>query len=92
MRSRAAIAVASVLLVSACGMLDTKTKPRDTGDPVAKPDERGAVVSRCPVPLEYDEQMLRMIQQSIDALPPDSVLRKVLKDYENERDDLRFCK
>jgi hypothetical protein len=47
---------------------------------------------KCPKPVAYDEATLKEIQKAITALPKDSVLRQVMIDYENERDDLRFCK
>ena len=48
--------------------------------------------SKCPKPVVYDDSTLKEIQKSLAALPKDSVLRQVMTDYENERDDLRFCK
>jgi hypothetical protein len=48
--------------------------------------------SRCPKPVAYDDATLKEIQKALAALPKDSVLRSVMIDYENERDDLRFCK
>lgn len=47
---------------------------------------------KCPKPVVYDDATLKEIQKAIAALPKDSVLRQVMADYENERDDLRFCK
>ena len=47
--------------------------------------------SRCPVPVHYDDAMLKKIEKAREALPKGSVLVQVLEDYENERDDLRFC-
>jgi len=49
-------------------------------------------VSRCPRPIAYDDAMLKKIEKAREALPKDSILLQVLEDYENERDDLRFCK
>jgi hypothetical protein len=49
-------------------------------------------VSKCPKPIAYDDATLKAIQKALAALPKDSVLRSVMMDYENERDDLRFCK
>jgi hypothetical protein len=46
----------------------------------------------CPKPVQYTLAQHRKIQAAIDKLPPDSILRQVLTDYENERDDLRFCR
>jgi hypothetical protein len=48
--------------------------------------------SKCPKPIVYDEASLRQIQAALKALPPDNVLHQVMTDYENERDDLRFCR
>ena len=48
--------------------------------------------SKCPKPIVYDDATLKDIQKALAALPKDSVLRQVMIDYENERDDLRFCK
>jgi hypothetical protein len=47
---------------------------------------------KCPKPTVYDQPTLDKIQAEIDKLPRDSILRQVLADYENERDDLRFCR
>ncbi len=48
--------------------------------------------SKCPKPIAYDEASLKKIEKAREALPRDSILRQLLEDYENERDDLRFCK
>ncbi len=48
--------------------------------------------SRCPVPVHYDDATLKKIEKAREALPKDSILLQVLEDYENERDDLRFCR
>lgn len=45
----------------------------------------------CPKPVYYSPATLDKIQAAIEKLPPDSILHRVLTDYENERDDLRFC-
>ena len=47
---------------------------------------------QCPKPVAYDEEALKKISQALRALPPDNVLRQAMEDYENERDDLRFCR
>jgi hypothetical protein len=52
----------------------------------------GGCASKCPTPVTYDDATLKEIQKAIAALPKDSVLHRVMTDYENERDDLRFCK
>lgn len=51
-----------------------------------------AGASKCPKPVVYDDATLKEIQKAIAALPKDSILHQVMTDYENERDDLRFCK
>ncbi|HEX3861777.1 MAG TPA: hypothetical protein VHY35_08785 [Stellaceae bacterium] len=48
--------------------------------------------SKCPRPVTYDDATLKKIEKAREALPRNSVLLQVLEDYENERDDLRFCK
>ena len=45
----------------------------------------------CPKPVAYDEPTLKKISEALRALPTDSVLHQAMEDYENERDDLRFC-
>ena len=49
------------------------------------------LVARCPVPVAYDDATSHKIQQALDSLPKDSVLRKAMNDYETERDNLRMC-
>lgn len=46
---------------------------------------------QCPKPVAYDENTLTKISQALRALPQDNVLLQAMEDYENERDDLRFC-
>jgi hypothetical protein len=46
---------------------------------------------QCPKPVTYDEATLKQISQALRALPSDNVLHRAMEDYENERDDLRFC-
>jgi hypothetical protein len=46
---------------------------------------------QCPKPVAYDEATLKQISQALRALPSDNVLHQAMEDYENERDDLRFC-
>jgi hypothetical protein len=48
--------------------------------------------SKCPKPVVYDDATLKKIEKAREALPRDSILLQVLEDYENERDDLRFCR
>ena len=52
----------------------------------------GSGASKCPKPIVYDDASLKKIQAALKVLPPDNILHQVLSDYENERDDLRFCK
>ena len=52
----------------------------------------GGCSSKCPKPVVYDPAMLKEIQKAVEALPRDSILHQVMTDYENERDDLRFCR
>jgi hypothetical protein len=52
----------------------------------------GCSESKCPVPVTYNDATLKKIEKAREALPRDSILLQVLTDYENERDDLRFCK
>ena len=52
----------------------------------------GDQAPRCPKPVVYDAATLKKIEKAREALPRDSVLQQVLVDYENERDDLRFCR
>ncbi len=47
---------------------------------------------QCPKPVAYDEATLKKISEALRALPADNVLRQAMEDYENERDDLRFCR
>ena len=47
---------------------------------------------KCPRPVVYDDATLKKIEKAREALPRDSILHQVLEDYENERDDLRFCR
>lgn len=47
---------------------------------------------KCPKPVVYDDATLKKIEKAREALPKGSILLQVLEDYENERDDLRFCK
>jgi len=46
---------------------------------------------QCPKPVAYDEATLKKISLALRALPADNVLHQAMEDYENERDDLRFC-
>ena len=46
---------------------------------------------QCPKPVAYDDETLKKISQALRALPSDNVILQAMEDYENERDDLRFC-
>lgn len=46
---------------------------------------------KCPVPVHYTDAQHKAIEKAREALPANSILQQVLIDYENERDDLRFC-
>lgn len=52
----------------------------------------GEQVCKCPQPITYDDATLKKIEKAREKLPRDSILQQILVDYENERDDLRFCK
>jgi hypothetical protein len=88
MRLQVVLALALAALLTACGGRQSPDKPVVAG-PV--PADTPKTVVRCPVPTSYDDATMHRIQQALDALPPDSVLRQVLKDYETERDNLRMC-
>jgi hypothetical protein len=51
----------------------------------------GSTACQCPKPVAYDDATLKKITKALRALPPDNVLHEAMDDYENERDDLRFC-
>jgi hypothetical protein len=52
----------------------------------------GGCSGKCPKPIVYDPATLKEIQKAVEALPRDNILHQVMTDYENERDDLRFCR
>jgi hypothetical protein len=89
MRLQVVLALALATLLTACVGRLSSDKPVVADRPV--PADTPKTVVRCPVPTNYDEATLHRIQQALDALPPDSVLRQVMKDYETERDNLRMC-
>jgi hypothetical protein len=89
-----AMALAAMLLAGGCSMLggEKKSPPSDDSDTPSIVRRAGpGFVTRCPVPKAYDNETTRKIEQAIESLPSDSVLRPVMKDYEVERDDLRMC-
>ena len=45
----------------------------------------------CPRVVDYTDAQLTAIQQSINRLPKDDPLRGAMQDYENLRDDARYC-
>jgi hypothetical protein len=51
----------------------------------------GAPVCTCPQPVHYTAAQLTAIEKAREALPRANILQRVLVDYENERDDLRFA-
>jgi hypothetical protein len=51
----------------------------------------GSSACQCPKPVAYDDTTLKKITQALRVLPSDNVLHAAMDDYENERDDLRFC-
>jgi hypothetical protein len=51
----------------------------------------GPIGCQCPKPVAYDETTLDEISRALRALPAANVLHRAMEDYENERDDLRFC-
>jgi hypothetical protein len=89
MRFQVVTALALGALLAACGGHSSPPKPVSADQPVSADTPKTVV--RCPVPATYDDATLHRIQQALDALPPDSILRQVLKDYETERDNLRMC-
>jgi hypothetical protein len=46
---------------------------------------------KCPTPVAYDDATVKKSQKAREELPKDSILHQVLIDYENERDDMRYC-
>jgi hypothetical protein len=58
---------------------------------VAGCSSAGSSACQCPRPVSYDDATLTKITQALRALPAGNVLHEAMDDYENERDDLRFC-
>ena len=84
---------AIVALVSGCGgggWFGKSKSDADVPGEITKPIGPH-MVARCPVPAAYDDATLQKIQDALQTLPPDSVLRKAMTDYEVERDNLRMC-
>jgi hypothetical protein len=46
---------------------------------------------KCPQVVNYTDAQLDAIQQSINRLPKNDPLRGAMSDYEQLRDDARFC-
>jgi len=96
MRFQVVIALAVALPLAGCatgGWLGPREKPApslDNGGLITKPQGQ-SLVSRCPVPADYDNATLQKIQDALQALPPDNILHKMMSDYETERDNLRMC-
>lgn len=59
---------------------------------LASCSQMSANTCQCPKPVAYDDPTLKKISQALRALPADNVLHQAMEDYENERDDLRFCR
>jgi hypothetical protein len=51
----------------------------------------GSSACACPKPVAYDDATIKKITAALRALPPDSILHQAMDDYEDERDNLRFC-
>jgi hypothetical protein len=89
-------ALAMAALVAGCGgsmggwFKKTDTAGSDVPDVISKPIGPH-MVSRCPVPVAYDDATEKKIQAALEALPPDNILHKAMIDYEAERDNLRMC-
>jgi hypothetical protein len=95
MRFKVVVALTVAVALTGCtgGWLGPREKPApslDNGELITKPIGPG-LVSRCPVPAKYDDATLKKIDEAVQALPPDSILRKAMTDYETERDNLRMC-
>lgn len=97
MRFQAVMALAVAGLVAGCGgggWFGSKNKRDAAASDVPKEITKPIgphLVARCPVPVSYDDATEKKIQQALDSLPKDSVLRKAMNDYEAERDNLRMC-
>jgi hypothetical protein len=59
---------------------------------VAGCSSMGSTACQCPKPVTYDDATIAKITAALRALPPDNVLHEAMDDYEDERDDLRFCR
>jgi hypothetical protein len=90
------MALAIAALVAGCGGggwfggKKPNSAASDVPDEISKPIGP-SLVARCPVPVSYDDATSHKIQEALDALPKDSVLKKAMSDYETERDNLRMC-
>jgi len=90
-------ALAMAMLVAGCsggmgGLFGKKADNADSDIPqeISKPIGPH-MVSRCPVPVAYDDATEKKIQAALEALPKDNILHKAMTDYETERDNLRMC-
>jgi hypothetical protein len=97
MRFQVVMALAVALPLAGCGhgwlgpgSAEKPPPSLDNGELVTKPEGQ-SLVSRCPVPADYDSATLQKIQDALQALPPDNILHKMMSDYETERDNLRMC-
>jgi hypothetical protein len=62
-----------------------------TGLLLAGCSSTGSTTCACPKPVAYDDATIRKITAALRALPPNNVLHQAMDDYEDERDNLRFC-
>ena len=53
--------------------------------------QRTADAPRCPQVVNYSDAQLGAIQASINKLPKNDALRGAMSDYEQLRDDARYC-
>jgi outer membrane murein-binding lipoprotein Lpp len=58
---------------------------------VAGCSSAGSTACQCPKPVDYDDATIKKITAALRALPSDNILHEAMDDYEDERDDLRFC-
>ena len=78
MRARGVGALGVLVLLGGCGSLKAEFGTRQA--------------CTCPQPVGYSAAQLKAIEKAREALPSGNILQQILVDYENERDDLRFCR
>lgn len=81
MRLGAVLLVLAALALAACGVGPEGSRP-----------EGSRIERKCPVPVHYSKEQYDQIQKALKDLPKDSILLQTMQDYEQERDDLKFCK